>query len=215
MFKEKIKNIFGIQKESDGFPYHKNKQSNFEKFQCIEGSSIEIEYLELIRSLIFATKPHQVLETGSYVGYSTIALASALKENGFGELTSIEIDPNFIEKTRQNLIKFDPSLLVNLINSNSLDSIPNINKKFSFVLLDSGSNSAHLQLRIKEFKLLLNLDMLLEDCIIFIHDTSRFDERFTGFRKEINKFTKNFQKIEIDSSRGCTIIKYNKKILYT
>jgi hypothetical protein len=187
MFKEKIKNIFGIQKESDGFPYHKNKQSNFEKFQCIEGSSIEIEYLELIRSLIFATKPHQVLET----------------------------DPNFIEKTRQNLIKFDPSLLVNLINSNSLDSIPNINKKFSFVLLDSGSNSAHLQLRIKEFKLLLNLDMLLEDCIIFIHDTSRFDERFTGFRKEINKFTKNFQKIEIDSSRGCTIIKYNKKILYT
>jgi predicted O-methyltransferase YrrM len=212
MFKEKIKNIFGIQKESEAFPYHKNNKNNFEKFHCIEGSSIEIEYLELIRSFIFATKPEQVLETGPYMGYSTIALASALKENGFGSLTSIEIDSNFIEKTRQNLIKFDPSLEVDLINLNSLDAIPNINKKFSFVLLDSGSNSKQLNLRIKELKILLDLNMLLEDCIIFIHDTSRFDERFIEFKKEINKITKKFSKIELDLSRGCTVIKYNKKL---
>jgi cephalosporin hydroxylase len=211
MFREKIKNIFGIKKESEAFKFHRNNKNNFEKFHCIEGSSIEIEYLELIRSFIFATKPQEVLETGPYLGYSTIALASALQENGFGELTSIEINKSFKEKAIENLNKFDPSLRVNLINASSLDVIPTLNKRFSFVLLDSGSNSDQLNLRIKEFKTLIDLNMLLEDCIVFIHDTSRFDDRFTGFKKEINRVSKNLSKIELDLSRGCTIIKCNKK----
>jgi 16S rRNA G966 N2-methylase RsmD len=212
MFKEKIKNIFGIKKESEAFKFHKNNANNFEKFHCIEGSSIEIEYLELIRGLIFATKPQEVLETGPYLGYSTIALASAIKENGFGELTSIEINKNFKEKAIENLNKFDPSLKVNFINANSLEAIPTLNKRFSFILLDSGSTSSQLELRIKEFKILIDLNMLLEDCIVFIHDTSRFDERFIEFKKQINKVAKKFSKIELDLSRGCTIIKCNKKL---
>lgn len=219
MFRQKINEIFGIKKESEAFSFHKNKKNQFEKFICIEGSSMEIEYLELIRSLILINKPKFLLETGSYMGYSTSAIYSAILENDFGELTSIEINSNFHRKTQENVKKFGlkSNLPINFLLGNSIEIIPKLKNKFSFVCLDSGSNALQLETRIKELKILLTNNMLKNDCIIFIHDTSRYDNRFKNFNKNIIEICKIYKLkvINFDLCRGGTIIKYSnfKKIL--
>ena len=219
MFKQKINEVFGIKKESDAFPFHKNKKNQFEKFTCIEGSSMEIEYLDFIRSLIIINKPKFLLETGSYMGYSTSAIYSAILENNFGELTSIEINKNFYKKAQENVEKFGlkVNLPINFLLGNSIEIIPKLKNKFSFVCLDSGSNASQLEVRIKELKILLTNKMLKNDCIIFIHDTSRFDDRFKEFNINIIEICKIYKLkyINFDLCRGCTLIKYSnlKKIL--
>jgi SAM-dependent methyltransferase len=208
-FKSKLHLCFGTKQENIAFPYHSNNKDKAESFCCIEGSSIEIEYLEFIKSLILITKPQRVLETGCYLGYSTIALSCGIKENGFGELTSIDIKSDYIDQAKKNISIFDDQLKCNFFCGKSLDIIAKINKKFSFVLLDSGSFSSHLSLRIEELNMLLARKMLDLDSTIVIHDTSRFDSRFNDFNLMIDNFCKinQFAKMRFDLSRGCTIIK--------
>lgn len=207
--REKFDAIFGIRKETEAFPYHKTNKSKASEFSCVEGSSIEIEYLELIKSLVVATKPDFVLETGPYLGYSTIALAAGLFQNGSGQLTSIEINEEFMNKASENLKSFDSRYSCNFVLGRSVDVIPTLTTVFSFVLLDSGSRSAHLPTRVQELKLLKEHHLLDDDCVIVIHDTSRFDERFIEFNKEIDSFCRanSFSKIKLDLSRGCTLLK--------
>ena len=212
-FKDELKKIFGLQKEEAAFPFHENNLNKHCFFKCVEGSSIEIEYLDLIRGLIFATKPKFVLETGPFKGYSTIAIASALKENGFGKVYSIEISDEFSKEAKINLEKFNLDNF-EIINKSSLSGICSLGFKFSFVLLDSGSNSSHLSTRIDELELLIKRNMLEDDCFIVIHDTSKFDKRFLEFRKQIEKlcYKHRLQRMSFDLSRGINLLKFEKQI---
>lgn len=214
--REKIAALFGIQKETEAFPYHTTNKSKSDSFMCVEGSSIEIEYLELIRSLVIATKPEFLLETGPYLGYSTIAIADGVFQNGFGELTSIEIKESFMKKAAENLALFDHRYSCRFLLGASENLIPMLKNKFSFVLLDSGSCSSHLPNRIQELKLLKENDLLKHDCIILIHDTSKYDSRFIDFNIKIDEFCEshNFHKMTLDLSRGLTLLKANYDKLF-
>jgi len=53
----------------------------------------EVESIDTIASLIRATKPQHVLETGGWLGHLTHAVSAALTANGFGRLTTLEGDP--------------------------------------------------------------------------------------------------------------------------
>ncbi len=52
----------------------------------------EVECVELIHSLVRLKKPSNVLETGGWRGYTTVAIAKALTANGFGKVVTLEDD---------------------------------------------------------------------------------------------------------------------------
>ncbi len=80
-------------------------------------------------------QPEQILEIGTYTGYSAVCLAQGLKENG--QLHTIDINEELENRVRSF---FDEAGLANKINyyiGNALTIIPTIQKTFDLVFIDA------------------------------------------------------------------------------
>lgn len=66
----------------------------------------EGEVVNLIASLVWATKPATVVETGTASGKTTKAILDALGQNARGTLWSVENDPGFAEALRETAVNF-------------------------------------------------------------------------------------------------------------
>lgn len=67
----------------------------------------ENEVLELVHGLVRALQPEVVIETGTYVGDGTRAIATALVANGHGHLHTFELDPGIYGQAADNLADLD------------------------------------------------------------------------------------------------------------
>src|ERR1700690_2693072 len=59
-------------------------------FHSEDTQTTEDEYLHLLHAAVYCLKPLCVLETGSFKGYGTAAMAKALARNGTGHIISVE-----------------------------------------------------------------------------------------------------------------------------
>lgn len=85
------------------------------------------------------TRPTNVLEIGTYTGYSAICIAEGLAENG----TIFTIDKNEELEDLQNKF-FEKSGFRNQIKQhvgNALDIIPTLNQKFDLVFIDADKSN--------------------------------------------------------------------------
>jgi len=109
----------------------KPPHGNEEGFHRWDGMAMEYEYQVLLQSLVLASKPELVIETGTGRGYTSAFIADALVENGFGKLITFEPDPKFAEEARANLAGM-PVEVVNAPSSTYTGRDPD------FLFLDSG-----------------------------------------------------------------------------
>ena len=84
-------------------------------------------------------QPTNILEIGTYTGYSALCLAEGLKENG-------SIDTIDINEELENFAKkyFDKAGLSNTIKQhigNALDIIPTLNKKYDIIFIDADKSN--------------------------------------------------------------------------
>lgn len=89
----------------------------------------------LLSMLSNMIQPKQILEIGTYTGYSGICLAQGLQEGG--KLHTIDINEE-LEKMARSF--FDEAGLINRINyyiGNALEIIPTIKEKFDLVFIDA------------------------------------------------------------------------------
>ena len=92
-----------------------------ERWSMYDSMTAEVEVLEFLRTLVTTTKPNLVVETGTFMGVSTLWIAEALRLNGFGRIVSCEFDPKMFEAAKQ---KIDTSAfrdLIDLRNESSLE----------------------------------------------------------------------------------------------
>lgn len=61
-----------------------------DSWQMFNTGGVEVEVGEFLYGLARMTKPERILETGTHFGISTAFMAMALRENGFGKITTIE-----------------------------------------------------------------------------------------------------------------------------
>src|SRR5437870_1468065 len=61
-------------------------------YSCFDSGATEVEVSEFLWGLVRLLKPKQILETGCYTGVSSLFMAQALKDNGFGGLVTLEIE---------------------------------------------------------------------------------------------------------------------------
>ncbi|PCH49357.1 MAG: methyltransferase [Flavobacteriaceae bacterium] len=92
--------------------------------------------LSMISKLI---QPTNILEIGTYTGYSALCLAEGIKKNG----TLFTIDKN---EELENFVKkyFDKSQYQNQLNQlvgNALNIIPTLNQKFDLVFIDADKSN--------------------------------------------------------------------------
>jgi predicted O-methyltransferase YrrM len=212
-----FKKALPIYREIDTHPKSRGIKSGL--FSSISFESTEIEYLDLLYGLVLAAKPINVLETGTNIGISSIAMGYALKYNyehgqNIGGLETIE----------QNELYFNiASELINILNlkkyvTNCLGDIfsfvrkINTYKRYNLIYFDSSR-----KIRPTEFYTLINMNMIEEGCLIIFHDTCAFsikdipnDEETQSSYISSLEVIKNYcnSYIKFDLSRGLTIFQY-------
>lgn len=88
--------------------------------------------LSMISKLV---NPKNILEIGTYTGYSALCLAEGMQNNG--ELDTIDINEELVDFQRKY---FDKSQYGNQIHQhlgNAMEIIPNLNKTFDLVFIDA------------------------------------------------------------------------------
>ncbi|MCK9371072.1 class I SAM-dependent methyltransferase [Candidatus Dojkabacteria bacterium] len=134
------------------------------RFKMFDDGGIEIETGLLLYGLIRRLKPKRILETGLYSAISTMFMACALRDNGFGHIDTLEFEDFHIKRGQERLGKMGLQGFVTIYHISSLDFIPTMNYQLML-------NDTELHLRFSELvNFYPNLD---EGGYILIHDMPR------------------------------------------
>ncbi|MHB1700004.1 MAG: O-methyltransferase [Acidobacteriaceae bacterium] len=86
-----------------------------------DSMTAEAEVLEFLLCLVTTLKPTLIVETGSFLGVSTLWMAQGLKRNGFGRIISCEYDPIVFAKAQEKIAASGLQEWIELRNESSLE----------------------------------------------------------------------------------------------
>ena len=92
-----------------------------ERWHMYDSMTAEVEVLEFLRTLVTTVKPALIVETGSFLGVSTLCMAEGLRANGFGKIVSCEFDPVVFAKAKQKIEASGLQQFIELRNESSLE----------------------------------------------------------------------------------------------
>ena len=113
--------------------YQLNRQTHLRTFypNMLSGK-VQGKFLEM---LVFMIKPENILEIGTFTGYSSLSMASALPEDG--NIFTIEFNEEIVAFAKEFFEKSDKKDKIHLIQGDALEIIPKLNKKFDLVFIDA------------------------------------------------------------------------------
>ncbi|CAO3599668.1 unnamed protein product [Absidia cylindrospora] len=138
----------------------------------------------LLRQWISLFRPARVLEIGTFTGYSTIAMASALSAQSHGSLISLEKDTAPLALAARYLERAGLSDKVTLMEGNALESLLNLaNDKIQFdmIFLDADKGGY-----IKYYDTILEKNLLSENGVILADNVLYFGQvhRVAGYHED-------------------------------
>lgn len=134
-----------------------------ERWHMYDSMTAEAEVLEFLRTLVTTIKPNLIVETGAFLGVSTVWMAEGLRQNGFGKILSCEFDPLVFAKARDKIAASGLSDWIDLRNASSLElEVPG-----QIDLLFSDSD-----LDIREQEVRRFLPQISPNGLILLHDAS-------------------------------------------
>ncbi len=133
------------------------------RWRMYDSMTAEAEVLELLRTLVTTLKPNLIVETGAFLGVSTLWMAEGLRENGFGRIVSCELDPVVFAKAQEKIAASGLSQWIDLRNTSSLElETPG--------QIDLFFSDSDLDVREKEVRRFL--PQIASNGIILMHDAS-------------------------------------------
>jgi predicted O-methyltransferase YrrM len=153
-----------VRRERDVHPHHVSEE-RAELFDAYNETSTELEILNWLYSCIRAFKPSVILETGAANGLGTIAMATACKQNGFGVVHSLEIEPATCRSLERKLAFARLSPYAEIHCGDSLSFLEETDCSFDFAFFDSRP-----EFRWREFGICLERNLIQK--IAVFHDTS-------------------------------------------
>ncbi len=134
-----------------------------EHWHMYDSMTAEAEVLEFLRSLVTTLKPGLIVETGSFLGVSTLWMAEGLRSNGFGKIISCEFDPVIFTKAQERIASSDLRNFIELRNESSLE----MQVSGSIDLLFSDSDVTIREAEVRRF-----LPQIRPTGLILLHDAS-------------------------------------------
>jgi predicted O-methyltransferase YrrM len=92
-----------------------------ERWHMYDSMTAEAEVLEFLRTLVTTLKPALIVETGSFLGVSTLWMAEGMRSNGFGKIFSCEFDPLVFAKAQEKIAASGLAEFIELRNESSLE----------------------------------------------------------------------------------------------
>ena len=158
--------------------------------------SIAPEVGRLLYTLVVASRPQIVVEFGALAGYSTIYLASALRDIGSGSLITTELDAENAAQAVRNLAEAGLDDLVELRVGDAMQTLASVEEPIGVVFLD-GLNELYLPL-------LEVLEPGLTATAIVIADMSS-QSRHGDYRQHVSDPTNGYFSIELPLDDGVVV----------
>jgi caffeoyl-CoA O-methyltransferase len=98
--------------------------------------TLEGRFLEM---LVFAARPQNVLEIGTFSGYSSLAMAAGLPPGG--KITSCELSPVHAEAARRHIAGSPYAERIEVIEGPAIDTVKSLSGPFDFVFIDADKGS--------------------------------------------------------------------------
>lgn len=92
-----------------------------ERWSMFDSMTAEVEVLEFLRTLVTTIKPQLVVETGTFMGVSTLWIAEAMRINGFGRIVTCEYDPTLYQTAKEKFAASRFADLIDLRHESSLE----------------------------------------------------------------------------------------------
>ena len=90
---------------------------------------------EILKMISYMIKPQNILEIGTFTGYSAICLAKGLREDG--KLFTIDIDDEIADFTKSFFDKVSMKDKIIFYVGDALKIVPKIDEKFDIVFIDA------------------------------------------------------------------------------
>jgi predicted O-methyltransferase YrrM len=94
---------------------------NPKRWGMYDSMTAEVEVLEFLRTLVTTLKPNLIVETGAFLGVSTLWMAEGLRQNGSGRIISCEFDPQVFAKAQEKIAASELAEWIELRNASSLE----------------------------------------------------------------------------------------------
>lgn len=135
-------------------------------------------------------KPKQILEIGTYTGYSAICLAEGLEPGGM--LHTIDINEELADMVNEYIQKAGINEKVKTYSGNALDIIPGMNNLFDLVFIDADKEnySAYYHLVFPKVK---KGGYLIADNVLWSGNILKPDKEMDAETRAISEFNKMVQ----------------------
>jgi len=154
---------------------------------------VQGKFLEMTSAMI---QPENVLEVGTFTGYSTICFAKGLAENGL--IDTIEINPELHEFASKyfKMAGFSDQIIQHI--GNAVDIIPTLNKQWDLVFLDADKEN-YLNYYQLVFNNVKRGGFILVDNVLWdgkvLNPEKHNDKETTGII-EFNNFIRNDERVQ-------------------
>ena len=129
---------------------------------------------EILRDHLLKSKPNNVIELGTFIGYSAVLISSTIGEKS--KLTSIDSDSHSIEIAKEliNFAGLDDK--VNLMHGSAQEIIPELNFNADFVFIDHAKKKY-----LSDLKLLETEEIILKNCTVFADNVGIFKDEMAEY----------------------------------
>lgn len=129
---------------------------------------------EILRDHLLKSKPNNVIELGTFIGYSAVLISSTIGEKS--KLTSIDSDSHSIEIAKEliNFAGLDDK--VNLMHGRAEEIIPELNFNADFVFIDHAKKKY-----LSDLKLLETEEIILKNCTVFADNVGIFKDEMAEY----------------------------------
>ena len=134
-----------------------------ERWHMYDSMTAEAEVLEFLRTLVTTLKPELIVETGSFLGVSTLWMAEGMRSNGFGKIISCEFDPLVFARAQEKIAASGLAGFIELRNESSLE----MQVSGAIDILFSDSDMPIREAEVKRF-----LPQIRSTGLILMHDAS-------------------------------------------
>ena len=146
------------------------------------------EYQGRLLSLISKIKqPKNILEIGTYTGYSTICLAEGLVENG--KIHTIDKNEELVEIQKKYFLRSKFNKNIEIHTGNALDIINGLNINFDLIFLDADKENYATYFQIIS-KILNKNGVLITDNVLWHGKVLNSKESHDDVTKKIDQFNK-------------------------
>ena len=163
----------------------------------IKRMQISVTQAYFMQLLIKINNIKQILEIGTFTGYSALSMALAVNDVF---ITCLDKNKETSEVANNFFNKADVKKRINLIVGNAIDSLNNLinkNKKFDLIFIDADKENYKNYYDIC-FKLISNSGLILIDNVLWKGDVinKNKNDKMTNIIRDFNSYIKNDDRIE-------------------